>query len=223
MVNGAGLFGNHLNKIEKILHEAKLLSERNKNSSSITSYLSDIRKLNYEETWKFYFTKSYYDFNLTNNSLFRFAADLEYPSYTYLGCPYDCISYRDFLLEWDMSIEEVGESYYSDYEKYLEGCSLLSSPVIIRYDFDPQSYTEGLHPISHLHIGHKNQIRIGIKYILDPFSFFCFVVRQVYPDLWFFLIEKSKFKSEFSNYKEKIQLINEKFFNIKDNYELYLV
>jgi len=221
-MQNTGKIGVQFNKIEKILKEVRLFSERNYFPSVIENNLSEIRKLNYVGIWKYYISNSHFNFQLVDNSLFSFKLDLSKPSFSFLGCPYDCLTYKDFLRENDFSFEEVGESFCSDYENYLDSCHLLVFPNTIRYDYDLTSYNEGIHPISHLHIGYNNQIRIGIKFKLDPFAFFCFILRQIYPNEWAMIISNPKFENDIEIYKERINQIEAIFYKRKDKYELYL-
>lgn len=222
MIVGAGKNGVHLNKIEKILKELNIFSEKISSPDELNSHLSELRKLDYKGTWAYYKSNSHYNFQLVDNSLILFYIEEKKLSYSYIGCPYECPTYEDFLIEYGYTFAEVGESLMSDYLIYLDGCPLVVSPITLRYDFDIESYNEGLHPVSHLHIGFNNQIRIGSKYILDPLAFFCLIIRQIYPSMWLFLLGESKFKSDIVKSKIKIEQIHETFFQTKDNYELYL-
>lgn len=221
-MQNSGKIGVQFNKMEKILKEVRLFSERNYFPSVIENNLSEIRKLDYVGIWKYYLSNSHFNFQLIDNSLLSFKLDLTKPSFSFLGCPYDCLTYKDFLIENDFSFEEVGESFYSEYENYLDSCPLLIFPNTIRYDYDTTSYNEGIHPISHFHIGHNNQIRIGIKFKLDPFAFFCFIIRQIYPNEWDMIISNPKFENDIEMYKEKISQIEAIYYNRKDKFELYL-
>ncbi|WP_347839003.1 DUF2290 domain-containing protein [uncultured Draconibacterium sp.] len=220
---GLGKVSVQFNNVEKILKETNLLSERNYYPEKLESHLSELRLLDYEKTWKHYLSNSHYNFQLSDNSLFHFTLNENKPSYAFLGCPYECLNYKDFLKENDFDFDEVGESFYSDYENYLDACPIKVSPMTMRFDYDESSYNEGLHPASHIHIGFNNHIRIGFKTIIDPFAFFCFVIRNVYPEIWSFLLTNSKYSALILTYKEKLEPIESKHYNKIDEKEFYLV
>jgi len=94
---------------------------------------------------------------------------------------------------------------------------------MIRYDFDFKSYYEGLHPVSHIHIGNKNQIRLGIPLILSPKVFLNFVLRQNYPAYWKGMIANSDiWKKTYINEKSNLEGVDLKFWNTMDYSEFYL-
>ena len=137
--------------------------------------------------WEDCFKNQFFNFQLTDNSLIQFHLISVRPlsvSYSYLECPFDSLTYRDYLLQAGFDLEEVGESFRSDYEQYLTACGLKETVTPIRYDFEPAAYSEGLHPASHVHFGHINDIRVGTQRILKPISFILFILRQIYPRTW---------------------------------------
>lgn len=218
-----GKFHAEINLIEKLLDELKLKSERNFNTTEIESHISELRHFDYKSMWTFYLDKFHYDFQLIDNSIIHFYFKKQKISFTFIACPFDCISYEDFLIEHDTTFSEVGESYYHDYELYLESCKLIESPPTFRYDYDPSSYNPGIHPASHIHIGIKNQIRIGLNYILNPLAFFFFILRQHYPNQWTTILEKKEHDDIIKNYKSKLDKIEKKYFSKRDSYDYYLV
>ena len=104
--------------------------------------------------------------------------------------PFVCISFNDFIIEHDLMDEEDQYILYPDYEQYLSECSFKEFPLSIRYDYAENSYNEGLHPVSHLHIGEGNNSRIGLIHKLDPESFVYLIIRQVYPEYWNEILNK---------------------------------
>lgn len=151
------------------------------------------RKEPYVEVWRLLVSESCFDILLRDYSFFMFKFDVLGPqdqyaiSMNYYGCPFDLVSIEDYI------VEIYGEEYLvfkddvqmrNEYEQFLNDSHLVESPVIFRYDYSPQLYTPARHPASHLHIGFRNEIRIGCERVLDPLSFTSFVIRQQYPEIW---------------------------------------
>lgn len=201
-----GQFEAEINEIEKFLNKREILEERNY-FPSIDFDPAVYRKKNYVENWKSLISDNIYTFLLTDNSIFNFKFDsaLKSISFTFFECPYNCQTYKEYLDENGLSDHE-GEKVFEDYyEVYLFQCALKENPLMIRYDLDYNSYSVGTHPVSHIHIGHKNQIRVGIDKVLHPKSFVNFILRQHYPSTWKQILE---FENEWIKYflKEKALL-----------------
>jgi hypothetical protein len=146
---------------------------------------------------------------LSDNSILKFKyADSDHKlSFQFYECPFICQTYKEFLIDNELEEDHEDKIFTDYYENYLQQCIPKENPVMIRYDLDPSSYFEGLHPISHIHVGHKNQIRLGINKILNPKSFMSFILRQNYPTIWKSIITT---ENEWKNYflKEKSNLID---------------
>jgi hypothetical protein len=93
------------------------------------------------------------------------------------------------------------------------------SPVMIRYDYAPDDYNEGLHPASHLHIGFESEIRIGCKCIMLPQTFILKIVRQCYPNEWYALLNVENLFNAYKNILEthinELDKIDAFYFNLK--------
>lgn len=103
---------------------------------------------------------------------------------SYYEFPFEAFSYIEFLESLEINYREAGDNFREEYDDYLTTCELKQSATPIRFDISYKEYIEALHPASHLHIGHDNNIRIRSEKILGPFSFFCFLLRQLYKEKW---------------------------------------
>ena len=66
------------------------------------------------------------------------------------------------------------------YEQAIAEAKLQEGITPIRYDYDYQRYDPIFHPISHIHIGHNNGVRIGISKILfTTKNLYFFVIRNI--------------------------------------------
>lgn len=222
-----GKFKSELNFIEEFLKSNALLDERNylpNDELDVSLY----RKYSYKENWENLIKDNIYNFYLTDNSIFVFKLNSSKKkiSFSYYECPYNCMTYKEFLHDNGVK-NEYDKSFKSLYEEYLlNECDLKEDPVTFRYDLDFDSYFSGLHPVSHLHIGFKNNIRIGIDKIFNASSFFSFVFRQHYPTYWKLLIEnidsKSEYLKRYLNEKEKLIAVEKKYWGDFDDSEMYI-
>ena len=152
--------------------------------------------LNAVESWKFYYQMNIFDLKLTDLSIIVFNySKIPFLSFSYIQCPY--IVDEEGEIDWDSEPEE---------------------PLLLRYDLDEFAYNEYIHPASHLHIG-DNNIRFGLKRILNPISFTLLVIRQIYPNTWKIFLTKCDEKS-FFHIRKNLFLIPESLYNFER--ELYL-
>lgn len=213
-----------LNEMEKFLRRIKFLEERNfypREDFDPSVY----RSKNYIDNWKSLIAENIYTFYLHDNSILHFKVrdSGKKVNFTFYECPYHCITYNEYLIENDLE-EEYEEKIFIDYyEVYLHQCKLKENPVMIRYDLDTDSYYEGLHPVSHIHIGNKNQIRLGIQKVLSPKSFLHFILRQHYSPQWKSLIaNKDGWHKAYLDEKSTLANVTIKFWNKLDTTEFHL-
>lgn len=225
MVILKGKFESEINEIEKLLQKLDLLEERNfypNNDSDLSLY----RNKNILDNWKSLIADNKYIFMLSDSSLLNFKFDENYKkiSFTFFECPYNCPTYKEYLIENNLEEGFEDKIMYDYYESYILQCSQKEHPTIIRYDFDIDSYFEGLHPVSHMHIGFNNQIRLGVKKILYPKSFISFILRQNYPTHWKSIIvsRKNKWKTYFLKEKSTLRDVENVNWQVLDYTEFYL-
>ena len=181
-----GKFSTQINWAENFLNELNLLEERILYPTTPDDPLSIYRSLNYEKTWRYCVENQVYVLQLNDASIIQINySDNDHYSFSYYECPYDAGSYREFLANVvGTTFHDVGDTFQDEYDLYLSQSSLKESPMMIRYDYDPASYNQGLHPSSHLHFGYNSNVRLGICAKLDPQAFILLVIRQCYPSLW---------------------------------------
>lgn len=185
------------------------------------------RKLTYVETWNLCFREQYYDFQLTDDSLIQFRVESYMPlcvSYVYYECPYNpSVTFDQFLRDY-MGLTEFDSHLYvrRDFEEYYTLLENKESYTPLRYDYTPAHYKEGRHPASHVHFGHKNNIRVGTKKVLQPVSFLCFILRQCYPDLWQNLTAMHEAKLWSRNVRDNLEDVNTDYWNDLDHWEMSL-
>jgi hypothetical protein len=221
---GKGKYESQLNLIEFILKHLDFLEQRNRFPASMPD-ISFLRKASYPDNWKILVKQNYFHFQLKDNSLFYFLAknDFEILSYSYYECPFLCLTYEEFLGDFNFDPAEAGHEFYNDYEIYLDGCEIRSSFAPIRYDYDPNAYRQAVHPASHIHIGASNEIRIGCDKILEPISFFLFVIRQIYPSYWTIMLRTKVIEKFHTSRKRDLQSVKADLWNEMDFNELHLV
>lgn len=223
MNNGTGKIKAQINQVGSILKKFGFLEQQNPFPKNVANPIELSKTLPYEKLWEFYISNLSYFFLLKDSSILWFDITNTCPTFIYFSCPYVCKTYSDFLLSRNLIPKIVGDSYLSDYEIYLTQCLKNENPVSIRYDYDPISYREGIHPCSHLHIGMDNDIRLGLKTILNPLSFALIVLRQLYPFVWSQLLIDKSYENLLKSYKSKMIKIEKKYYKSKDDWEHYLI
>ncbi|UJH92077.1 DUF2290 domain-containing protein [Antarcticibacterium sp. 1MA-6-2] len=219
-----GKFEAELNDIEKLLRNIDFFEERNFYPSNDFDP-SVYRKKNYLENWKSLISDNIYSFMLTDNSILNFKLDIDNRkiSYTYYECPFKSLSYKEYLIDNDIDFEEDSKIFIDYYEVYLHQCEQKENPLMIRYDYDENSYFEGVHPASHLHVGHKNQVRLGLNKILTPKSFTSIILRQNYPAYWkTLIISKNTWREAFLKEKSALLDISSSHWKKLDKSEFHL-
>lgn len=221
-----GLFQTQLNTIEHNLKKLGLLDERSPAPQYSEVGASFFRTMSYSKIWHWCFDNNFYDFLLKDGSLFQFkinrSAKIEL-SYCYYDSPFlPIITFDDFFNE-NQSQEDIDEyDIIRLYEYYVADPPKKEIVSPIRYDYSPDQYTVGRHPASHLHLGYNNEIRIGTKKILRPISFFLFILRQQYPQLWtkFIAFEESAILTR--DIRENLPHVSDEYFKEQDLLEMLL-
>ncbi len=148
-----------------------------------------VRPLPYLDQWRTIVDKKWFSYKLEDHSVFSF--DEEAHSYSYLPCPLDVISLREFSKARGVTGSDV---YSSDnqlnYEIYLSTASVREHVAPVRFDLDRRGFNHECHPLGHVHIGHDSQMRIGTERSWTPLSFFLFILRQNYPGKWKVLLTR---------------------------------
>jgi len=170
-----------------------------------------------------------YDILLIDQSIFQFSYDLDDNEqiqvirYAYYETPLDHPTYQEFLIDIGLTYEECGESFYEDYEQVISESHLKNAVTPIRYDYDLPLYRKvNHHPASHIHIGHSNEIRIPMNYILTPLGFVAFIIRQIYRNNWLQALSNDKFYSLYKTLKT-CEILNEDNFTREEKEDFYII
>lgn len=188
-----------LSEVKELLVQAGLYKQENtsrprsiSNSKLSSNFLSVMYSNNYDTVYKTAMRNSDYDFTLIDDSFLQFSVvshkdGLEYGKirYAYFPNPRIHQTYNEFLLDIETTYEEAGDIFSEEYEQYIAEAKLKDAVTPIRYDYDYDAYKKDpLHPISHLHIGVEEDVRLPISRILTPQAFILIVIRNMYLDYW---------------------------------------
>jgi hypothetical protein len=164
---------------------------------------------------------SYFQFNMSQGGKkFRFA---------FYANPYEL---SGSFAEVSRSLIESGESpMLGDlYDQLIDEAELRQLIPPVRYDYDPNSYTETKHPAGHLHIGIYQGSRLAVRRILDPLTFTLFIAKHFYSTDWsdHDLQKKNEngyinlFDNKLADAKRTCSLVDNVFFSQIDEALLYL-
>ncbi|HEM5120642.1 TPA: DUF2290 domain-containing protein [Streptococcus suis] len=150
-----------------------------------SSYSDEFKKCSRKGTaLKIYQTAiDYKDYSLylpEDGAFFQFTYSENSLRFAYFERPHAVLTYREFLEENAFDYDEVGEELYDEFNQYLLEAPQKEHITNIRYDYSEEEYRELVHPVSHLHIGQNNNIRLPLSVILLPASFIMLVIKQVY-------------------------------------------
>lgn len=222
------IFATQINEVESILKRLGLVQERNKFPNYQYLGISRFRNVSYRRIWETCYKEELYDFILSDQSILQFRAEFvpENFHYAYYEAPHHGLSYEDFLVQDSGfppdELVEIGDSFRPEYETALATAKLKEMASPIRYDFEPALYFEGIHPASHVHIGHANNIRIATKKLLRPISFLLFILRQMYPEKWreFWKIDEDLLIRR--NVRTNLDDLTSAYWNSQDEWEMVL-
>jgi hypothetical protein len=235
-VIGDGLFQAQLNTIEQILESMEMLEERQLSPNKSLG-ASHFRGMTYRQVYEESVREYAYDFRLSDQSLLLFIKGGSNChdgalSYNYLECPVRVMAYREFVgnmngvtvmdEDFDEVVDEWGDELRPDYEQYVN--SLDSKHVVtpLRYDYKASDYRPGIHPASHVHFGHENEIRVGTHRVMKPLSFLLFVLRQRYPAAWERLRGTKDMPVHVRNVRNDLDVVDAAYWADLDLHEIYL-
>ncbi len=213
-----------LGEVKVLLKEADILQHENTcrprsilNSKFSSEFLRVMHSDDYEQIYKVAMSNRDYDFTLKDDSFLQFSAIAPDNNLTkgkirfaYFPNPRQYQTYDEFVLEYGFDVDEVGEELIEDYSQFISEAKLKDHITPIRYDYDYDGYDILNHPISHLHIGKEENVRIPIAKIITPQAFTLFVIKNMYLCEWKKAILSDVFKSIFINSKNT-------FSNVEDN------
>lgn len=167
---------------------SRLRAETTENFRITPEIVRVLRNLPYLEQWKQARANNWFHVALEDHSLFLFKIG-EGASYHFYDRPLDAVPLSEYIEGngGTYSVRTV-EQFKEEYGEYLLTARAREHVTPIRYDLDFGAYRTGVHPAAHIHVGLDNHIRIGLHRELTPLSFFLFVLRQMYPRNWEFLM-----------------------------------
>jgi hypothetical protein len=144
------------------------------------------RQTSYVDAFAEHLRSNAYDILLEDGSFFVFRADKNQKtslSYAFFPCPYEVMGYWD--IERTYQEQATGGSPFEEFQQQFDAEQLLREfPPYLRYDWSPSLYQVGVHPHGHIHVGHRSEVRLALDYVITPFPFILFAVRQNYPSKW---------------------------------------
>ena len=203
-----------------------------KNSSYINSPISDefvkvSRKEDFITTYTKALTNNDYHLLLFDDSFLQFElfkqAKKTIVRYSYYQSPFDYPTYEEYLKLKDLEFNTVGYEYKDKYDQELIEAPKKESFRSVRYDYSEKEYTQGVHSVSHFHIGFRDSIRITSSIFITPLLFVVFIIKNVYFKEWPLLIKDDDFRERYNKVKNKCEKIEDCYFNDIDKKELYLM
>jgi hypothetical protein len=154
--------------------------------------VGELRVLSYLDQWRTALDRGWFHVRMEDHSLFLFNDAQVGTSYAFLQAPIVVETFREFLTQRGLEYTQKNrQAHAEDYELAISTATLRANVCPIRYDHDQVAYRAGVHPLAHLHIGLDNNVRIALRKCMSAEAFSLFVMRQVYPDCWARLLERS--------------------------------
>lgn len=176
-----------------------------------------LKKMQYVEKYILYYKKKYYSFLLNDLSIVGF--ETASSGFFYFQVPFS--NMEEYLQLYDLNKTE----YIHDLDFMLDDLLPMQHPFYSRYDYAEEQYTEGRHPVAHIHLGVNTSMRVACQCKLQPMSFVLFVLRQFYPEKWEQMFNATEIKSQRANIlksvRENLSKVSSDFMKEKDLYEMY--
>lgn len=234
-MNIASIFDS-LKDTKRILKEADLYKQSNlsrKMNLSINKFSEEFIKssqgIDYEKTYRIAMQNLDFDYLLTDDSFFQFSCTVNDDNlnqgtirYAFYENPRSYKTYNEFLEESGFSYSECGDELFMEYEQEIDEAKIKNAVTPIRYDYDFELYDPSYHPISHLHIGHNNNVRIPLNKILTPSKFTVFVLQNTYIKQWRNSISQERFREMCKVTKSRCYDIESSLFTQEEMEFLYL-
>jgi hypothetical protein len=226
-----------LNDVKSILKSVDVYKKSNtsrKMDLSPNKFSEEFIKVSQTEDYDLIFKTamkhSDYDFLLIDDSLFQFSCKLNENGglvkgvirYAFYENPRVYPTYEEFLYHLGIPHEECGDAFMKDYEQEIDEARLKDSVTPIRYDYDYRLYEPIHHPISHIHIGHNNEIRIPCDKILTPAKFVNFVLSNFHRKQWKKSYQHEQFKDLALSIKRSCYPIESDTFTREEKELLYM-
>lgn len=168
-----------------------------------------------------------YDILLDDQSIIQFTYEKENTTithirYAYFESPKIIVPYEEFLEMMELDYEECGDAFFEEYEQFRNEAQSKSVVNPIRYDYDRGQYRGLIHPTSHFHIGHDNEIRIPAAMMVSPLGFTSFIIRQVYYRRWEESLKDQRFYDAYLKLKTHCLVLDEELFSKLEQTDFFL-
>lgn len=231
-----GRYFNDYTKSKKILkefsidiHENQWCKKSLKKSDLSQEFISVSTENDYKLIYETARKKEDYNFLfLKDESIVQFGYDIDNKNeivdlrYAFYDKPFNHLNYIQFLEENDIYIEDDDMTFFEEYQQYLSEAELKSSVTPIRYDYSKRQYDGLVHSISHLHIGHLNDIRIPLSYVMTPVNFISFILRHVYWSEWKEFIQIDNNKQNYLNNFKPVVKLDDKYFSSEERNDSHI-
>jgi len=197
-----GKFFDSINRGIKLLRQCALLESAdalNVKNASFNKFSKDFIcssvKNKYKKTYTLGIENNDYDILLMDNAFFQFCSENEKLRFAFYPNPDQVKNYKEFLSEMGFLDDEVGDAFVEDYHQFLSESDGAELVYPVRYDYDKSLYIELVHPVSHIHIGVNNQIRLCCGRELTPFAFIAIIMKNFYPNYWKVMLDDPNLKA----------------------------
>lgn len=225
-----------LDEVKNLLTEVDIFkSENNSRKRSVGNdkfspeFLSVMFDDDYELIYKTAMKHLDYDFLLEDDAFFQFSVKKGNINlkdgklrYAYYPNPREYNTYLEFLSENNLSYDECGDCFNEEYDQYISEAKLKNSITPIRYDYDFSEYDSSKHPISHLHIGMDQTVRIPIARIITPQEFTILILRNVYFENWTKVLNSESYIQILNKSKNDNNILEDEYFKSSEKRHLYL-
>jgi hypothetical protein len=223
-----GVFKAHIAKVRSVLRSVRLFERQVDNPKFDDVQASSMSRLTYREQYETCLGGNHFHFLLKDRSFIQFRRWVEDGevlklSYSYYECPRITSTYEDFLYDnFQVRVEDVADDYHEEFEAFLATQPPKETVTPIRYDYNVHDYNEGLHPASHIHIGHKSEVRMAVRKILRPMSFLLLILRQCYPRAWVHCLAQPGISGLCRDVRSTLEDLPTIYWKTKDEHQLFL-
>ncbi|WP_339241298.1 DUF2290 domain-containing protein [Paenibacillus sp. FSL F4-0243] len=225
-----------INLVPKLLKESGLFKDSNKTRKFTLEFgkyseefVSVCQSDDYDSIYKVAMKNMDYDFLLMDDSILQFSCTSDTDTldegiirYAFYENPRTYRTYEEFLSDLDATYEECGDEFLQYYEQEISEAKLKSYVTPIRYDYNYELYTPIEHSISHIHLGHNNNVRVATSKILTPAKFVSFVLRNVYTKKWINAYRNDAFKEICLTAHQTCHPINTAYFTSEEKKLLHI-
>lgn len=227
-----GILGAKINSARALLQKLGLLIRDNPTPCRLPEAKARSKDLDYVDLWQLLIQENCFNFILRDYSIFHFVWDRDSVAkvlaFSFYESPRGVPSLREFISETygPEYLEILGEGEFElvlpEFEQFVAELPLRNGVTPVRYDYSEAQYVPGRHPVSHLHVGHNNEVRISVDRILNPLSFVAFILRQFYPVVWRDHVLTHHLADVRGDVRENLLPVDDRFRDALDAHELAL-